>query len=271
MAWRLPRFSWVHALRDAGADAISSEHAFHADYPKTRLIDERKSINCKFDESTSGHTIVVNRGSGPDAISRLFIPSGHNFTATTDLRLEADSTSGFTSVTTLIDDTVAYGTSGGGMNVGTGDIVIDFTANSEQWVRLSWPSQTGQWELPELILTHMVATTAGPQAGWTDQKVHNAIVLPKASGERPVLETGPEQREFEFTYLYCETADIIILESFIENVGLAKLFLFDPPHDDEDPLLVRLSAATRVNWAHPIPASGVKAKKFVIRMLESID
>jgi hypothetical protein len=273
MAWRVPRFAYLHALRDAGASAITGLNDFHADFPKTRLIDERSSVNTKFNASASDHYIQVDRGSPTrTGINRLFIPSGHNFTLTTNLRLRADGDAAMSTPTTLIDDTVLYGETGGGKFVGTGDIDIPFTLNSERYVRLDWPSQTDQWELPELWLSQTVwPLTRGPEPNWTDQKIDNAVSIPKSSGESPVIVLGAKQREFILNYARGDTQDSAVLEIVFNAVGLSRPFIFDPPYDDEAAVVVKFVESMRVTWDHPVPTAAVKTKRFTMHLLESLE
>ena len=270
MAWRAPRYCYRHALRDAGAGALSipGTSTVAAGYPLSRLIDERRSVNFKFGESRSDHWIQVNRSSGSEpAINRLFIPSGHNFSATTDIKLRGDSTSDMSgSPITLINETT------NGADVGTGDIDIDLlVSNQSQYVRLEWPSQSGTWEVPELWLTATVTIARGPVPQWTDQKRQNAIALVKASGEFPVIETGAAQREIAVQYARTDTTDTAALEALVDAVGISKPFILDPPYDDEAAIVVKLIEAVRVTWDHPVPELGVKSKRFELRMLESLE
>ena len=266
MTWRAPRYCYRHALRDAGESAITGLNAFHADYPKTRLIDERSSVNMKFAASDNDHYIQMDRGSASEpAITRLFIPSGHNFGATGDIRLRADTTDDMATATLLIAH------DGDGENVGTGDIDITFDSNTEQYVRLDWPNQSGQWELPELWLTDTVTIIRGPEPKWTDHPVPNAVAIPKASGERPVIETGAAQRLLGFQYAHCETADTASLDALIAAVGISKPFIVDPPYDDEAAIIMKFIEAPRSTWDHPIPQLGVKSKRFELRMLQVLE
>jgi hypothetical protein len=222
----------------------------------------------KFAASDNDHYIQVNRGSGSEpAITRLFIPSGHNFSATTDIQLRGDSTDDMSgSPITLI----AY--DGSGADVGTGDIDITFTSNQSQYVRLDWPpAQAGQWELPELWLTDTVTLTDGVVPDWTDEYVYSAITLEKGSGESPVIETGAPRRFFEFTYQRLGATDTAALEALITAVGISKPFLFDPPYDDEAALVVRLARPPRTTWDHPVPTAGIKTKRFDLQMIQVLE
>jgi len=254
MAWRAPRYSYIHAAREAGIDAITSNNTVHADYPLARLIDERRSVNMRFNSSETDHYI-----------NRLYIPIGHNFTSTTDIRLQADDNDTMSSPTTLISHT------GAGANVGTDAIDIEFSNNQERYVRLDWPSQDGQWEIPELWLTYILEPNRGPEPNWTDQYRYNALAIPKASGERPVIETGVEQREFSFSYARLDATDTIYFDLIIVGVGLSKPFIFDPPYDDEDAVVVRFARPPRTTWDHPVPTAGTKTKRFEFELIEVIE
>ena len=262
MAWRSPRFSYQHGLRDAGVSAVTSNNTVATDYPLARLLDERASVNMKMNASAADHYIQIDRGaSTPTAIDRFYIPSGHNF-AGADIRLRAATDA---AITTSVDTLVAT------VAAAAGAIDKEFTSNTKRYVRLDWPNDSGQWEIPEIWLTNVVTTTRGPEPNWPDERKFNSISLPKANGEAPTVTLGASQRVFSFSYARTETADSASLDALIVAVGTAVPFILDPPYDDESAVVVRLSRAPRSLFDHPVPQLGVKSKRYTLDILEVLE
>jgi hypothetical protein len=263
MAWRNPRFSYLDALGDAYALAagnITTANAVHADHPITRLFDGRRGPTFKFNASASDHTIVVDRGAGSlTAIDRVFVPwqawGGATF------KLEHDDNSGFTSATQAFS-----------VSTTDGEIVDEeFTSTSERYLRFTWPSGNDVWEMTELLTTAVVTTTRGPEPLWIDQQASNAERLDKASGASAVIGTGASTRTFALRYRMTTEADTTALDALIQAVGVTTPFLFDPPFDDEDGLLVRFIEDPIPEFDHPIPSGGEKRRRYTFELAEVIE
>lgn len=227
MAWRGPRFAFLHAARAAGVSALTASHTIDADYPLAFLIDHRR-LPTKFDASGTGRYIDLDRGAaGLEVIGRLYIPSGHNLDGATQIDVDSSTSGAFAGEET---SRVSQGT------IPTGDIDEDFGAEtSDRYLRFSITG-TGTWEIPELLYTRTRTTGFGPDTEWTDQDRSNVEVLRKTSGDRAILETGSRQRELELRYNAITGADRTLLRELIDAVGLAEPFLIDPPAEDDTSL-----------------------------------
>lgn len=258
MAWRNFRLAFLHALREAGASAISTANAVATTQPVERLFDGRHGVNFAFDSSESDHDIVVDRGASPEAIDRMVIPAGHNLDGAT-LVLEGDTTSGFSTPTSLVSEAVAEGL-----------IDIDFSSNSEQYVRLSFTG-TGQWELPELWLTRTRTMAAGPEPIWGDELRHNALYFSKAGGEDAAVELSASRRAFSFDLRSLPAADDSLIQELIAAVGVSRPFLLDPPFDDEPVRKMRIDFDVRATFDNPIPASNnLKARRYPLTVVDHL-
>jgi len=260
MSWRNPRYAYLHAARDAGADAITLSHTAGTTDYKDFLIDDRAGSLFKFAESSTGQTITIDRGSGSlDAIDRLIIPAGHNITGTIDL--DADTTSGFTSATVLLS----------GESVSTALIDETFSSNSEQWLRLTF-NGTGQWEIPELIFTSTKTTTRGPEQGWVDMIQHNTLHLPLESGVVASLARGLDRRRIEYVYRDVnDSGDLAVFAALLATCGTSRPFILDPAFDTETPLWMKLIEDSQQQQDPAVPAATDSTKRRItLPMLEHI-
>jgi hypothetical protein len=223
-----PAFGIIHALRETGAANITSNNAI-TNTEITYLLDSRVGELFTFDGSAANHYIDINRGAGPDAIDRMVVPSGHNWTGTIDLL--ADSVATFDSPATILLDDQA---------VSAGVLDISFASNSDQYIRLLW-NGTGTWATPEFWLTKRRTMIAGPVWPWVDAWKYNVLDFPKPSGDIATLEQGTKQRFFGMSWeAVFETADISVFDDLFANAGRAKPYLFWPPYG-EDPLIVKMT------------------------------
>lgn len=245
MAWRAPRFMLLHELRRAGSAAVTvTDEA--AGFPKYRLFDDRAGDVFKFNTSSSSHTIIVDRGAdfaSHDAIDRLYIPDGHNLTGTLDM--DQDDNSGFTSPTTLISGTAAIPASG------PVDVDLSFPS-TQRYVRVQFLG-TGQWEIPELILTKTLTTSRGPDPEWSYVPEESALHSDKSSGATAHLLLGPDRGRWRLEYRFSSDSDDRTLFERVLAHPTTAPFLLDPPYDDRSPLWVTLTERRRRN-DHPNPA-----------------
>jgi hypothetical protein len=262
MAWRNPRYAFLHAARTAGAAAISSQNAFAAAQPKELLVDDRYSERAKFNAAATDHHVQLDRGAGTlEAIDRLLVPAGHNFSGG-NLRIRHADDSGFTTgVADLLASTAV-----------SGSALLDYTLTSstKRYVRMDWPSSPSTaWEWGEWILTRTRATTRGPEPGWKDAPRHAVQVFETPSAIDALLETGPDRREIEYLYhLVKDAADLAVFEELISAVGMARPLVIDPAYDSEGPLFVRLTQAIERAYDNPAPNTNPISKSYRLRFLE---
>ncbi len=223
MAWRAPRYNSLHAGRDAGAAAIAVSPAAATGFPVDNLIDDRAGSLFKFTSSGANSTIDIDRGAaGLEAVDRLIIPAGHNFTGTYDL--EADDNAGFSSPTTLVS--AATWTANGAQHD------ISFGANTEQFLRIKWLA-TAQWEVPQIVWTRVRTLVVGPNSIYGDQLEDNTIHFVKLSGAIASLQLGVDRRRFQYEYRFIEAADEAVFAAIWNQTKTVNPFWLDPAFDDE--------------------------------------
>jgi hypothetical protein len=259
-----------YELAHAGAAAITGNNAFHADYPKDFLIDDRAGSLCKFNAAATDHYIQIDRGSGTlEEIARLIIPVGHNFNGE-NIRVQTDSDPGFGVDPTEILPKAAVSSAG----------IIDLamTGGTEaqrkyRYVRID-DDDAASWnpEIPELILTRTRTTTRGPEQGWTDYYQHNTLHFEKESGSIASLALGADRRYFEFTYRnVSDTADLLVFSDLIDTCGTSKPFYMDPPFTDETVIWVKLTEDSRQIQDPAVPASTDSTQRQIeLAMLEHL-
>ncbi len=259
MAWRAPRYCFLHAARDAGVSAISEQNIWSTSGPSDFLIDDRAGSLAVFNASAADHYVQIDRGAaGLEIINRLYIPSGHNF-AGADIRLRSATDTGITaSVTTMLATVAAP----------AGALDFDLSPSTQRYVRLDWPNDTGTWELGELILTRKRTTTDGPKPGWRDFIHHNRIEFEKESGATATLALGADRRVLELDYN--GTNDSLFAE-MMTAVGTFKPLLIDPPYDDEAVVWMKFSDDLRITEATEVPATQtVRYADYRLRLLEHL-
>lgn len=276
MAYRAPRYSYVHAARDVGASAITVSDTAHADFPKDNLIDDRNQTLFKWSAAVTNPSIVIDLGSGfVTGLSRLIIPADHNIES---IYIEQDTTSGFASPTALHassgtpDTTPTPGTL---YDSGTFD-----TANSsEQFIRVNIVGSSTQYYLAQLFLTKTLTLTVGPDlSGSADHYRANVTRLEQNTGMLPTIQHGPQQRMIDYVYpAALSSTDLSAMEAFLASVGMARPFYVDPasfstpPETDEPALCMKLLTMPRVTNAVDVPFSGVRRKVFNLQLIESVD
>ncbi len=261
MSWRNPRFCYMHAARAVGASAITSKNAFHSDYPKDFLIDDRAGSLCKFAGSASDHSIIVDLGASPVSVERVYVPVGHNYSGT-QIGMEQDTDIAFPSPTGILywKNTTAAAV----------DHAMDVNS-SERYVRFVW-NGTGTWETPELILTQTKATSRGPEPGWEDYYRHNTLDFDKESGVIASLSLGADRRYFALSYRDVKlAADLTIFSDLVSTCGTSKPFLFDPPFTTESAVWVKLVEDSRQLQDPAMPAATNSTQRQIrLSMLEHI-
>ena len=262
MSYQGFRYCILHAARDAGAAAITGNNAFHADYPKDFLIDDRAGSLCKFNTSESDHYYQFDRGaSGLEALIRLIIPSGHNLDGNT-ITLQADDDVAFGSPTALLTTSA----------VAAGLIDKTFASNTERYLRLL-VNGTGAWEVGQIHLTRTRSMVAcGPERGWPDFKRHNTQDFPLESGVVASLSRGADRQVYELLYLDVEDSDdLAIFADLIATCGTSKPFYLDPMFDTESVIWMKLSADSEQQQNPLVPAStDAPQKRIPLAMLEHL-
>jgi hypothetical protein len=265
MAYRSPRYSYVHAAREVGADAITLSHAAHADFPVDNLIDDRAGTLFKFAGSAS-HIIDFDLGEDFDTgIDRIIIPANHNVEY---LRVGQDDNDSYSSVDWLMIAQTAY--------PGTQfDHEFD-SASTERYLRVILGE--AQHYLPQIYLTKIVTIddTAPNLANSVDQMRANVTRLVQPTGLLPTIQHGPQQREIAYSYEYgLEGTDLTAMEALIAAVGMHRPFYVDPavvtPFTDEPALWMKFAEMPRVSNAIDVPMSNPWRKLYELSLIESLD
>jgi len=271
MAYRAPRFSHVHAIRDAGASAIIVSDTAHADFPKENLIDDRASTRFMWSASVVDPTIDIDLGAGfVTGLERLIIPANHNIESITVLD---DDNLGFTSPATLhAADT--------GINAGTlyDSGPFDTGNSTQRYIRIQI-NGTAKFYLPQLYLTKIVTLTIGPTlADALDSARSNFTRLEQESGVSPSVQKGPDQRVLDYTYEFALSgADLTAMEAFIADVGMHRPFFVDPasfstpPETDEPVLWMKFLEQPESRYFVDVPMNEARRKTFRLRLIESVD
>ena len=264
MAFRNFRFAHLHAARDAGITGLSTNNAVDSDFPLDLLIDNRASVPMKFSATTTGHEIIIDRGSGTLAeIDRLVVPAGHNWSL--EILIHSDDNSAFSSPSLLVSVTTAT--------------IIDetFTANNERYIRVQFVG-SGRWETPELIFTSIVEPSEGPAlAGVTDEVITNAAQFPKPDGSMPSIQYGPQQRRFEIAYARATGSDMTGLDGLVEATGSMNPFFVDPPsystppETDEPVRWMKMESDPVVRQSTFVPQEGTGYKDYQFAFRDYID
>jgi hypothetical protein len=259
MAWRAPRFAFLHAARAAGVSALSST-ALSTAGPKDHLIDDRKGSLTTFAVPATNHYFQVNRGSGTlEAIDRMLIPDGHTLNGCT-FRLEADDNSGMTSPTSLIAATAI---------TSAGLLDYSFASNSERYVRITFQT-SGAWSVPEWVLTRTRTLIRGPEPDWTYDVLTNDLIFTKPTGASSALNLGPDQRRLELTYRLLDDSDRTLLLDLISACGRRRPFYVDPPFDTEIARWMVMTEPMQIKHDRPAPASQAPAYRAELQLLEWI-
>ena len=247
MAWQNFIYSYLHAMADAGTDAISAANTFSTTQPKGFLIDFRAGSLCTFTAAAADHHIQLDRGAGtPDAITRCIIPIGHNLDGV-EVRVRAADDSGITAnVTTLVNSVTAD------------DGLFDqsFTSNAQRYVRMDFPNDNFNPEIGEIVYTYAHTPSVGPEPPWTDMLVHNVLEFQKSSGVVSSLSLGSDRRLIEVRYRHVDSsADLTIFSGLLTACGRSRPFWLDRPWDDLDAIWVRLTEDSRQQLDRASPGS----------------
>ena len=172
----------------------------------------------------------MDRGTGTlTAIDRLFIPEGHNLDGATTLTVQHST------------DDISYSSIGTDASPGTGAIDIALTSSTNRYVRFEITG-TGKWEFGELFYTaRNAAPTRGPAAPWdaTRTRPQQRVRFPSFDA---VAVLGEERQGWELTHQALTGTDLTAWDALFSGTrGGADPFVFWPPDDTADPILVQHS------------------------------
>lgn len=271
MAYRAPRYSYLHAARDTGgAVYVTVSDTEDPDFTKDNLFDDRAGTLFKWSASVVDPTITVDLNSGifPKGFDRVIVPPDHTITR---LSVTEDDNSGFSTPTTLLADTTAPV---------PGELIdLEFdTPSTERYLRLNIIG-TNTHRLPQLVFTRIETLTVGPVlADALDGKQANAVRLLQPTGRSPTIQNGPQQRALEYLYEFALSgADLTTMEAMIAAVGVERPFWVDPasfstpPSTDEPVLWMKFQQMPESRYTVAVPMSGTRAKTFKLALIESLD
>ena len=270
MAFRAPRYSYVHAAREVGVAAITLSDAASADFPVDNLIDDRAGTIFKFNASAVNPTIDFDLGANFDTgLSRLIIPSNHDIESVT---VEQDTGGSFASPTTLhAADT--------GINAGVlyDSGPFDQQNSTERFIRVTI-NGTAQFKIPQIILTKIVTLAKGPfLRDSRDEKIANVARQVQPTGLSPTVQLGPQQRVIEYEYPLVEGADLTAMELLVNTVGMSFPFFVDPasfstpPETDEPVLWMKFAEMPNSSNTVLVPSNQARSKAYQLRLIESLD
>jgi hypothetical protein len=275
MTWQNFSYSFLHAARDAGASAITSDGTFAsaggvAQASKYFLIDDRAGSLATYEAAANPPPYVqIDRGAAGEELTRLIIPEGHNLNGKT-VRVLTSNTGAFageqivvlgtTSVTStgIIDEEIALGTA---------------AQRQYQYVRVDHAT-SGSWnpEIPELILTNQRTPSIGPERNWTDYLRHNTLDFPKQSGAVASLSLGADRRFVELLYRHVDDSDDLdIFSELIATCGTSKPFWLDLAFTGDDPVWMKLTEDSVQRLDRAAPGSPDSARPEIpLSMLEHL-
>jgi hypothetical protein len=261
MAWRVPRYGWLHAFRDAIVESTNAETA-----NEDALRDDRRADLCV---STDADMVVTfDRGTGTiDPINRFWIPG-------------AWAGSGVDIDISLFASTIPTGGTDllGGPTIPAADNGLpfhwDFADNTLRYLRLelSTTGGTDTISLGEGVATFMWDTVRGPAQGWTDEQQDNRLSFSKESGAIYSVALGPPLRRIEYDYrILDDTSDIKLFDDLLAAVGTYAPFLLDPAYDTEAPVWMRFDRDPRITEDSPAPRTvSYIRRRWDLEMLEAL-
>ena len=233
MAARMPYFVWSHAGRAAGDAAITMSPAAASGFPKYRSVDGFGQSLAKH-ASAAAATWICDRGAaGLEAVTRIFIPSGHNLGAQSVV-VASDDNGSFTSPTTLATITTAAGL-----------IESALTSSTERYLRVSIPGSGSAWEYGEMWLgrTRTPSAAVKLDPGWDIAPLVNTNVQRYPSGVQGSIINGPDQRTLRMTFYWVTGTDLTLFQELAAACGGAKYPLWVGAPDDAIPSTLMWLAA----------------------------
>jgi phage-related protein len=127
---------------------------------------------------------------------------------------------------------------------------------------------TGDWSLGQLMYTETFEPSVAPATGWVEELIPDVLTFDNGD----TIQLGADRKHFEFTYPrlgLVTAADLTDMEAFIAAVSTYRPFLFDPPYDTNDAILMKLDDwSVRVNTVSA--ASDTRTAQVTLSMTEFI-
>ena len=221
----MPYFVWSHVGRTAGDAAITMIPAASDSFPKYRSIDGFGQSLAKH-ASAIAATWVCDRGAaGLEAVTRIFIPSGHNLGAQSVV-VASDDNGSFTSPTTLATITTAAGL-----------VEAALTSSTERYLRVSIPGSGSAWEYGEMWLGRLRTPSSAVRVepGWELPPIQNTTVQRFPSGVQGSVVNGGDQRTLKMTLSWVAGTDLTLFQDLAAACGGAKSPLWVGAPDDAVP------------------------------------
>ena len=269
MAYRAPRYSYVHAAREAGVSAIDLDgDSAHADFPIDNLIDDRASTLFRFSGVVTDPNIDIDLGT-ETGINRLIIPANHNISSI-KVWQDGDVNFGTPWVCHNTDTSITPG-----VLYDSGE--FDNLTQSQQHIRIDITG-TLQFQIPQIILTKIKTLTVGPTlADSVDAKRDNVTRIVQNTGIHATIKHGPQQRYINYTYEYpLSSTDLATLEAMIDAVGMERPFWVDPasfsetPDTDDPPIWMLFREMPEPRLSVLVPMAGQESKTFQLELIESV-
>jgi hypothetical protein len=258
MAFRAPRYSYVHAARDSdAATAITLSQIEDPDFPKDNLIDDRAGTRFQFNAAGTPN-IVIDLGSGYATLGldRLIIPADHNI-----------------EYLSISEDTV----------VTMDNSPQSLSANAAVVEGVLIDREFYTYYLPQLFLTKIMTLDIGPDLrDAPDWKKPNVTRLEQKTGLSPTVQNGPDQRYLEYDYVYRlsdagASTDLTDIEAFVDAVGMYRPFYVDPasfstpPETDEPALWMKFLDYPKPRLGVDVPQTEERSKTYTLQLIESLD
>lgn len=265
MSYRNPLWGLAHAAREMGAGNITTDEE-DTSYPIENMIDDRFGFGpvFKFETSVATHYIILDMAytlasTGHD---RLYIPQGHNLNGA-KLKIEEDTDTTFDgstgNTTTLYSETAISSSL---------SLDIPFTAQSLRYLKISFPTNAGIWEITQLYVTKTLATVVGPNPRWTDELVPNVMQFPNGD----TVQYDNSQRHIIYDYDavgLASAGDLAVFDWLMENNFTHHPFLLYSTDSTDSALVMRLQAFSSKD-DRSAPKSQDTRKRVSLDMLEYI-
>ncbi len=247
MAYQTPYLAYRHALREAGAGALSVETGTIATGVEGRLID---NLGERFLQVTADAGVVEIDGdlSALSSIDfdRFLHPAGHNWDGA-DLEIRQDDNSGFTSHETVYGPTAVSGS-------GLIDVALS-PAVTEDYVRIRLTSAPTTVDLGELVVTDRFSLSVGIDPRWRDPEPEEKLLEEETqSGVVVVSELAPPRRVVKLVWNRLPAPDFTLLDGLRTAIGVRRdPFWLWPPDDSQSAVWVRLTQRPRSPQESPVP------------------
>ena len=264
MAVRMPYFVWSHVGRAAGDAAITMSPAAATGFPKYHSIDGFGQSLTKH-ASAAAATWICDRGAaGLEAVTRIFIPSGHNLATggSQNIVVASDDNGSFTSPTTLATIATAAGL-----------MEASLASSTERYLRVSIPGSGSAWEYGEIWIgrtrTPSAAVVVDP--GWDVSPLQNVTVQRFPSGIQGSVVNGGDQRTLKMTFRWVAGTDLTLFQDMAAACGNAKAPLWVGAPDDAIPAML-MWLSTIASWTQDstVPQSTGPTYTVELELIEAL-